>query len=114
MYLLIVPHGTEHRMQLDQRNMVLDLSTVAGSLIDPTITKVEWSWVQDGKEMRKGGVIYHDGGARLFYDHSALTPYIVAFEAEWLRRHQDQADHDARAERAVLTATEDEAAAYRA
>lgn len=115
MYLLIVPHGTEHRMQVDQRNMVIDLSTVTGSLVDPTITKVEWSRVLDGKEMRDGGIIYRGGDrSQQFYDRSALSPYIVAFEAEWLRRHQDQADYNAGAERAVLVASDAEADAYRA
>lgn len=97
MYLLIVPHGNEHRMQLDQRNMVLDLSTVAGSLVDPTITKVEWSKALDGKDIRDGGVIYRGGDrGRQFYDRGTLSPYIVAFEAEWLRRHHDQQEHDAK------------------
>lgn len=114
MYLLIVPHGNEHRMQVDQRNMVLDLSTVVGSLIDPTITKVEWSQVLDGKTIRDGGIICRGASRQQFYDRGSLSPYIVAFEAEWLRRHQDQADLNARAEHAVLTATEAEAAAYRA
>lgn len=114
MYLLIVLHGNEHRMQVDQRNMVLDLSTVTGSLVDPTITKVEWSQVQDGKTIRDGGIISRGASRQQFYDRSALSPYIIAFEAEWLRRNQDQSDHNARAERAVLVATEAEAAAYQA
>lgn len=97
MYLLIVPHGDQHRMQVDQRNMVLDLSTIVGSLVDPTITRVEWSQVLDGKTIRDGGIISRGASRQQFYDRSALSPYIIAFEAEWLRRHQDQAEHDGRA-----------------
>lgn len=97
MYILIVHHGQQHRMQVDQRNMVLDLSRVDGALLDPTITKVEWSQVLDGKTIRDGGIISRGADrAQLFYDRSALSPYMVEFEAEWLRRQQDQQEHDAR------------------
>lgn len=101
---IIIPHGDQHRMQIDQRNMVLDLSGVQdGSLVDPTITKVEWSQVLDGKRMRDGGIIMRNGDrTQVFYDRSALSPYIVAFEAEWLRRHHDQAEFEARKEREVV------------
>lgn len=99
MYVLIVPHDTHHRMQVDQRNMVLDLSTVQGSLVDPTIHRVEWDHLMDGKVRRPGGIIIRDGQRTKFFDASALAPYLAAFNAEWLRRHQDQAVYDVKMER---------------
>lgn len=96
MYVLIVPHEPHHRMQVDNRNMVLDLSTVQGTMLDPTIAKVEWSYLQEGKRQIPGGTItMRNMRKRLFFDFSALAPYIDAFEAEWARRHQDQADFQA-------------------
>lgn len=93
MYVLIVPHPPDKhcRMQVDSRNMVLDLSGVAGSLVDPTIARVEWAFLQDGKNVRPGGLIYRDGQrTQRFYDESALAPYLAEFEAEWRRRQTAQ------------------------
>lgn len=88
-------------MQVNNRNMVLDLSSVQGTLIDPTIARTVWvDHLRDGKKLRPGGMIHRDGQRVVyFYDQSAIAPYVAAFEAEWLKRSQDQAAYDLEAER---------------
>lgn len=74
------PH---HYMAVDNHGFLIDLSQVAGSLVDPTITKVEWGTRVLGTEVRDGGVIIRkDGSNRVFWDRAALEPYLKAWRAK--------------------------------
>lgn len=69
-------------MIVDGKSALIDLSNVQGSLTDPSIARVEWGMIQDGKEVRAGGYIVRtDGSKTPFFDKQAILPYVLAFDA---------------------------------
>lgn len=73
----------QHYMAVDNHGLLLDLSAVTGSLVDPTIVKVEWGQVVIGGDLREGGTITRqDGGRQTFFDREALKPYLDAWRAK--------------------------------
>ena len=80
-----------HLIIVDGKATLVDLSGITGSLHDPSIARVEWGTVQDGKEIRPGGrIVRTDGSVARFLDRSALMPYLNAFNAK-------MAEHEATA-----------------
>lgn len=73
-------------MVVDNHGFMLDLSGIAGTLVDPTITAVTWGPQRDGADMRDGGcIIRQDGTQQLFWDSELLKPYLDA----WRLRRQE-------------------------
>lgn len=71
-----------HTMVVNDHLLALDLTGVAGTLVDPAITRVTWGIQADGTVMREGGTIHRrDGGRQVFWDRALLEPYLAAFEA---------------------------------
>lgn len=87
MKVLITAEGNHepkghHFMVVDKHGVLLDLSNVQGSLHDPTIAKVTWGLIQDGRQIREGGVITRvDGHRQVFFDQAPLAPYLEAYRA---------------------------------
>lgn len=74
-------------MVVDNHGFMVDLSEIEGTLVDPTIKAVTWGPLRDGVEMREGGAIIRQGGAKpqLFWDPELLKPYLDAWR---LRREE--------------------------
>lgn len=73
------PEGLHHII-VDGFGLLLDLNGI-GSLVDPTIRRVEWgpNMLENGS--REGGIITRTDGHRTpFQDRGALKPYLAAFE----------------------------------
>lgn len=69
-----------HYMVVDNHGLLVDLSKIAGTLIDPTISRVTWGLQRDGGQMREGGtIIRQDGSKQLFWDSELLKPYLDAW-----------------------------------
>ena len=70
-------------MIVDRTGMLIDLSGVRGSLVDPTIARVDWGPTVSGGEMRDGGLIIRtDGSKQPFWDFGAIKPYVDAWKAK--------------------------------
>src|SRR5262245_17748968 len=75
------PVGTVY-MVVDSHGLLVDLSKISGTLVDPTITSVTWGPQLDGTNMRHGGcILRQDGGRQLFWDSELLKPYLDAWRA---------------------------------
>ncbi len=73
----------QHYMMVDNQAVLLDLSGVQGALHDPSVKRVEWGTVQDGKEIKPGGtIVRRDGTRQPFFDRGAIMPYLDAFNAK--------------------------------
>lgn len=75
------PHapGVVH-MVVDGHGLIVDLSKIAGTLVDPTILKVTWGLQRDGADQKFGGcIIRQDGSRQLFWDPELLKPYLDAW-----------------------------------
>lgn len=71
-----------HLMAVDGHQFLIDLSGVAGALVDPNILRVEWGSTVLGTEVRDGGqIIRRDGTKQAFWDRAALEPYLAAWRA---------------------------------
>lgn len=71
-----------HTMVVDKHLIPMDLTAVAGTLVDPTIARVTWGLQLDGAVQREGGTIHRrDGSRQAFWDLAVLRPYLDAFEA---------------------------------
>lgn len=69
-------------MQVDRHGFLIDLSTVVGNLVEPTIKRVEWGPVIVDGGLREGGTIVRlDGGRQTFFDQGLLKPYLDAWRA---------------------------------
>ena len=70
-------------MVVDGHGLLIDLTGVAGTLVDPTILRVEWGPSVITGQPQEAGIITRRGEARQqpFYDKALLTPYINAFRA---------------------------------
>lgn len=72
-----------HYMQVDNHGLLIDLSRVTGTLVDPTIRRVEWGPTIIAGESREAGSIYRqDGGRQTFFDVTLLKPYLDAWTAK--------------------------------
>jgi len=75
-----------HYMVVDGHGFLVDLSKIAGRLLDPTILRVSWGPQLDNGEMRNGGcIVRQDGTKQLFWDPELLKPYLDAWR---LKREQ--------------------------
>lgn len=86
----------QHHMVVDGSGVLIDLSAVQGSMVDPTIRRVEWGPNMLEGGAREGGVIVRQDGHRTpFADRGALKPYLAAFEARKAQLEREQVEHDA-------------------
>ena len=68
-------------MVVDRHGVLVDLSKVQGTLVDPTIARVEWGPVVANGQQRDGGVIVRtDGSKQAFWDARVLAPYVKAWK----------------------------------
>ena len=72
-----------HAMVVDGHLVLIDLTGVTGTLIDPTITRVTWGPQIDGDVIRDGGtIVRQNGGRQQFWDRALLQPYLDAYTAK--------------------------------
>lgn len=85
-----------HHIIVDGFGLLLDLDGI-GSLVDPTIRRVEWgpNMLENGS--REGGIIMRTDGHRTpFSDRGALKPYLAAFAKRKAELEREQVEHDER------------------
>lgn len=67
-------------MVVDDHALLVDLNGV-GSLVDPTIARVEWGpSAHTGKEF--GAIVSKDGHMQPFFEKNVLKPYLAAYDAQ--------------------------------
>ena len=74
------PKGTY--MVVDSHGLMVDLSKIAGQLLDRSVTRITWEPQIVNGESTEGGAIYRqDGGRQVFWDRDLLKPYLDAYQA---------------------------------
>lgn len=70
------------RMQVDGHSFLIDLSGVRGTLVDPTILRVEWGpAVISGQPQECGFITRRGVPPQPFFDKDLLKPYLDAWRA---------------------------------
>lgn len=85
-----------HHIVVDGHGLLLDLDGL-GSLVDPTIARVEWGPnALEGGAREGGWIIRTDGHRTPFQDRGALKPYLAAFRRRDDEIKREQAELNAR------------------
>jgi hypothetical protein len=67
-------------MVVDGNGFLIDLSGVQGTLVDPTIKRVEWGPTVINNEGRDAGtIVRQDDTQQTFFDFDLIRPYVDAF-----------------------------------
>lgn len=78
-------HPNRHLMRVDNQDVLVDLDDVPGTLVDPSISEVQWGarWRNkprgNAEKQEFGTITRKDGSAQNFSDRSLLEPYLAAF-----------------------------------